>query len=393
MATGMYGHMTATIVEKVAELLCAPVAAVDADGKVIASSDSSLIGLYQNHDERVPATHTRVPLPLNGKTGEIIVGESTSGESVPPRVAQALVELMIKQSALHERRPHRTELKNQLIYDLLHGVVSDEPAILREARNLGMNLEPPRAVLLIDAGTYILAADDGRTPSDAQLRRRAQIVIGSIISFFHLPNDTICAYIGNGEVAVLKASDSKNLASWIEPNSASELSNPSWMNLVALRSAGEALLERLRSDTAASVSIGIGRYHPGLLGMAQSYQDARVALTLGRRFNGHDHVHSLDALGIAAFVGIADETTKVELATYLLSPLDHECDLLETLNAFFAENCSPSSTAARLAIHRNTLTYRFDKIRLLSGLDPRHFDDAVQIRLALVLRSLLASNA
>ena len=36
----------------------------------------------------------------------------------------------------------------------------------------------------------------------------------------------------------------------------------------------------------------------------------------------------------------------------------------------------------------DTLGYRLDKVALLTGLDPRHFDDAVQIRLSLLLRAL-----
>jgi carbohydrate diacid regulator len=55
---------------------------------------------------------------------------------------------------------------------------------------------------------------------------------------------------------------------------------------------------------------------------------------------------------------------------------------------FFAEDCCNAPTAGRLAIHRNTLSYRLDKITSLTGLDPRHFDHAVQIRLALVVRAL-----
>jgi carbohydrate diacid regulator len=93
-------------------------------------------------------------------------------------------------------------------------------------------------------------------------------------------------------------------------------------------------------------------------------------------------------LGIAAFIGVADEQTKIELATYLLSPLNHEPELLTTLDTFFSENCYPSSTASRLSIHRNTLSYRLDKITSLTGLEPRRFDDAVQIRLALLMRRL-----
>lgn len=145
---------------------------------------------------------------------------------------------------------------------------------------------------------------------------------------------------------------------------------------------------RLRADTGASISIGIGRYHPGIRGLARSYQDARVALSLGCRFHDRNQVHCLDRLGIAAFIGVADEQTKIELATYLLSPLDHEPELLATLDAFFASDLSPSSTASRLSIHRNTLSYRVDKITSLTGINPRRFDDAVQIRLALLLRKL-----
>ncbi|MDQ2742074.1 MAG: helix-turn-helix domain-containing protein, partial [Chloroflexota bacterium] len=165
-------------------------------------------------------------------------------------------------------------------------------------------------------------------------------------------------------------------------------SNPSWANLAALKRAGTGLLSRLRHDTHSAINIGIGRYHPGLRGLTGSYQDALAALSLGRRFHGQNRVHCLDGLGIAAFVGISDEATKIDLATYLLSPLDHGPDLLATLEAFFAEDCAPSPTAAILSIHRNTLAYRLDKITSLTGLDPRCFDEAVQIRLALLLRSL-----
>jgi carbohydrate diacid regulator len=160
-----------------------------------------------------------------------------------------------------------------------------------------------------------------------------------------------------------------------------------------LKRAAAALLGRSRTDTRSDVSIAIGRYHPGLRGLARSYQDAQAALRLGLCFRGANQVHCLDRLGIAAFVGVADERTKIDLAQQLLSPLDLEHELLETLEIFFQEDCHHSSVAKRLAIHRNTLGYRLDKIKALNGLDPNRFDDAVQLRLALLLRSLRATAA
>jgi carbohydrate diacid regulator len=259
---------------------------------------------------------------------------------------------------------------------------------MRESSMLGLDLAAPRAVIIIEASEYILSESQLGGVNETEAQRRAQIVIGSIVGFFHLRNDTICAYIGNGEIAVLKACNTRNLVTWANREGARSQAGESWANVPALKRAGEELLAHLQSDISASLSVGIGRYHPGVRGIARSYTDACAALTLGRRCYGDDRVYCLDSLGTAAFVGIADEQTKIELAAHLLSPLDHEVELIDTLRVFFAQNCCPSSTARELAIHRNTLTYRLQKVALLTGLDPRCFDEATQIHLALLLRSL-----
>ena len=94
--------------------------------------------------------------------------------------------------------PNQHQLKNKFIYDLLHGLIDDEATVLRYSNLLGLDLSPPRAVILIDASDYILVFNrcqqGDRETVEARVRRRAQLVIGSVVSFFHLPKDTICAY-------------------------------------------------------------------------------------------------------------------------------------------------------------------------------------------------------
>lgn len=389
IAHGPFERVADSVAERAAELLCTQVLVVDDRGMIVASSESRLQGLSFESDLDPEMTYVRVPLSLDHSGGEVIITRPGSGDEISPRLARVLTELVIDQVARVDRLPNKHELKNKFIHDLLRGSGHDEASLMREAQILGMNLAHPRVVILIDAEDYILAPVRGVQidPSDPRIWRRAQLVIGRVVDFFELPNDTICAYIGDGEVAVLKAA---NRITWVDHDDEPAAANPSWANLAALKQAGSALLTRLRSDTRAAISIGVGRYHPGIPGLARSYQDARAAVSLGRRFQGQNRVHCLDGLGIAAFVGVSDEGTKVELARYLLSPLDHEPELLDTLAAFFAHDCSPSATAGALSIHRNTLGYRLDKIASLTGLDPRRFDDAVQIRLALALRSLQA---
>jgi len=395
IAFGQFERIAEAITERTADLLSAQVAVRDTRGTVVASSEQHLVGMHLSDDDpALETSYLRLPIHLETGSGEIVVSQPSNGESISPRLAHVLIDLVINQLAVVDRLPNQNELKNKLIHDLLHGSNADDSAILREAQVLGMDLAQPRAVILIDAADYILAGDPfgKQERMEARTARRIQLIIGSVVDFFQLPNDTICAYIGDGEVAVLKASNKQSLADWVDSNDGFDAANPSWANLTALKRAGDALLCRLRRTTRADINVGIGRYHPGVKGLAGSYQDARVALSLGRRFHGQNQVHCLDSLGIAAFVGVSDEGTKVDLATYLLSPLDHEPELLKTLNAFFENHCSPSSTVERIAIHRNTLSYRLDKITSLTGLDPRHFDDAVQIRLALVLRTLRSAQ-
>ncbi|MDP9365956.1 MAG: helix-turn-helix domain-containing protein [Chloroflexota bacterium] len=383
-----FARVADMIAERAADLLRTRISVADERGVVVASSDPHLVG--RPAAGVAPPGELRVPLQLDAQAGEVLIAAAPTGEdTIPPRLAHALVDLVVNQVAVVDRLPHQPELRNKFVYDLLHGAAGDRAALLRDARLLGLDLSPPRAVLLIDAADFVRGGSG--SPADvspAERRRRAQLVVASVVGFFNLPDDTICAAGGDGEVAVLKASDSKNLEDWVDHEDDREPPGASWANLAALKRAGRALLARLRHDIGATVTIGIGRYHPGVRGLARSYEDARAALSLGRRLHGANHVHCLDGLGIAAFVGVADERTKIGLATHLLSPLDDDAALLATLDAFFGEDCCPSAAAARLGIHRNTLGYRLDKVASMTGLDPRRFDDAVRIRLALVLRSL-----
>lgn len=385
--TGQFEQLARETVQRAAELLGAVVAVVNERGVIVASSDPAL-----GRPSSAPPPEQRllrVPVRLDGRDVEVLIVQPPYGQGVDPRLAGAIVELTLNQAVVG-RLPSQHELKNKFIHDVLHGVAGDEADVIREAQVLGMDLSRPRAVILIDAADYILASAGGQLVGgrEARLRRsflRARQVIASVVSFFHLPDETICAYIGEGEVAVLKASATRDLEPWRGEEAAQ---SPSWADLTALKRAADGLLTRLRHDTGAPISIGLGRCHPGVRGLARSYQDARAALEIGRRFAGHNRVHSLDGLGLAAFIGLADERTKVELARHLLSPLEEEPELAETLRLFFAADCSPSAAAARLHVHRNTLAYRLEKVALLTGLDPRRFEDSVQLRIALALDAL-----
>lgn len=367
---------------RAAEVLQSDVSVADEWGAVIAASTGRKTPSLTGSDDQFELI--RVPLQVARQRCELIVRQAPDrAEALSPRLARALVELVageIESTAAESGNRERSS--HHLIYRWLTDDQIPAATIEREASQMNIDLSPPRAAIVIDAGDFIIDRGNPRA-----IVRRADHVIRSAVSFFELPNAAICAWNGEREIVLLKASDTQNLASWAGTAEAPDPPHTSWMNLTALKRAGRALQGRVQASTGATVTIGIGRYHPGARGLAQSYADARAALTLGRRFQRESRVHCLDDLGAAAFIGLADEATKTSLARHLLSPLDLEPDLFRTLEVFLDANCSPSVTSSRLAVHRNTLAYRLDKIATLTGLDPRQFEDAVQARLALLLRS------
>ena len=58
-----------------------------------------------------------------------------------------------------------------------------------------------------------------------------------------------------------------------------------------------------------------------------------------------------------------------------------EEETLETVKCFFGNNLNVSETARQLFIHRNTLMYRLNRIRKITGLDLRNFEMAVTFQI------------
>jgi len=374
------------VANRAADLLAASVMVVDEHDALVARAEppGSEPPSAMNRELR---RELRIPVRLGGRSAHLIAAGHE--EPISPRLAQALVDLVVTQADVVAQMPTQDDLRGKLVRDLLSGKLDEEAGVIREAQVLGMDLSRPRAVMLIDATAYILAPSTvSERGEETTICRRARDVIRHIVHFFNLPSAAICTYLGDGQVAILKASSSRDLAPWSTDGRDVEVPATSWANLPAQKRAGQALLKWLEQQTDSSVTIGIGRHHAGLAGLARSYQDAQAALSLGRRLGLPTNIYCLDDLGAAALVGISDQSTKLELAARLLSPLDPEPDLLRTLQTYFDQNCCPSTTASQLAIHRNTLSYRLEKVTSLTGLDPRRFDDAIQIRLALLLRAV-----
>jgi purine catabolism regulator len=145
---------------------------------------------------------------------------------------------------------------------------------------------------------------------------------------------------------------------------------------------------------ALRVSLGVGSVRDGIAGIRRSHQEARQALTLGRRLHGAGSLTRFDDLGVHRLIYAAEGLPELRglyqetLGDLIDYDRQNSAELIHTLDAFFAANGSPKEAAERLGVHRNTVLYRLDRIRDITGYD---LDDAAtRLRLHLALQIHLA---
>ena len=129
--------------------------------------------------------------------------------------------------------------------------------------------------------------------------------------------------------------------------------------------------------------------------IAKSFKEATTAIEVGAVFDTEKNIISFENLGIGRLI----YQLPITLCEMFLSEvfkkgsidsLDQET--LFTIQKFFENNLNVSETSRKLFVHRNTLVYRLEKIKKLTGLDLREFDHAIVFKVALMVRKYLASR-
>ena len=155
------------------------------------------------------------------------------------------------------------------------------------------------------------------------------------------------------------------------------------------------IADTLSSEFYTKASIGVSTVVENIKDLGRAYKEAQIALDVGKVFETDKNVISYENLGIGRLI-YQLPTTLCEMFLQevfkkgSLESLDRET--LMTIQCFFENNLNVSETSRKLFVHRNTLVYRLEKIKKLTGLDLREFDDAITFKVALMVKKYLASR-
>ena len=316
-----------------------------------------------------------IPFSYGGNVvGYIVLASQMSNHAEIAPLIRSIAELVMHQSIVLEQIPRQDERLDKFIYDLLNLPQPDWSLLSAEARLFDIELDRPRITIVIQLEDPMLVArlQDPSNDREVRLTRYKFGISRALNSFYTSSRENVVSYLGGTSFCILK--------DLVTDNDHSDLP----ASLEAFKKSLNAIYGILRGELKLPTTVGVGNYHPGLDGLRQSYHEAISAIELGAQTWDVDRIYHIDDFGVVAPLLSGVDESNIYFSRELLDRLGENAEIIQTLEAFFNFDMSLTRTAETLKIHRNTLVYRLDRITDTLGLDPRVFDDAVQIKLAIL---------
>ncbi len=349
-----------TLSDKYSEIINKEVGVTDDNGVIIAHSNFQMIG-QQDQNATVFLQGKNLQDTINGRIYNKVIIKSkveyiTFIQSTEPQDVKFLelftLNMLNLKSYYDEKYDKNTFIKNIIVENILPG------DILVKSKELHIDYNSLRVVFIVNA------------TSDKEIH-----VHEVIESLFPNKSKDFVIVIDNDNVVLVK--EVKNKDDYKEVYKIARI-----------------IVDTLSAELMVKACIGIGTIITNLKDITKSYKEAQMSMIIGNIFGGEKNIYDYNNLGIGRLVYhipttlcqlFLDEVFKDNSA----DSLDNETML--TIQKFFENNLNVSETARQLYIHRNTLVYRLEKIKRLTGLELTSFDDAVIFKVAILVKKYLAN--
>lgn len=359
----MSGRIFQNVVLQLKENTDRTVGVIDGEGVVIACSELSMIGQRWVEHVSVINSASGAMISSDGKTFKALNGWGNQfdyaafafGDNEISRTVCSMATVALNAAkAYYEEKHDRGSFIKDIISDNI--MLGD---IYMRAKELRVTADVPRGVFVVRA-----------------LRKGDSVPTDVIQAQFPDRQNDFVLSVGEGDVVLIRQM--------------AEGAGIKELNKIA-----EGVEESLRSAGESTVVVGIGTVATHLRELAKSYKEANIAIEVGKVFDTEKYVINYENLGIGRLI-YQLPTTLCEMflqEVFKKNPIDAlDKETLFTIHKFFENNLNVSETARKLFVHRNTLVYRLEKIKKLTGLDLREFDDAITFKVALMVKKYLTSR-
>jgi PucR family transcriptional regulator, purine catabolism regulatory protein len=163
------------------------------------------------------------------------------------------------------------------------------------------------------------------------------------------------------------------------------------------RTFARCLARRASEAVGGPVSAGLSRPVEEPRAIADAYDQAARAVTIGRRIHGSGAVVHFDDLGAYRVLSLVEDRAELqafaeEVLGELTHPTDTATDLRHTLEVLLESGGNVAEAARRLHFHYNTLRYRIDKLESIVGPFTVDARTRLDVQLALLIVAMRESD-
>ena len=363
-------ELAVKIVREVEQVLAEEIIVVDTEGIIIASTENNRIGSF--HEGAYSVIKTADKLYIDDQLAQSLEGVRVGinmpiifnssvigviGITGQPRVVEPfaeiirkMTELIIQEAYYSQQLEWKTRGLESFFYEWVNSKDIDAD-FLERGRMLGVPVDRRHVCCL-------LQIDDGSLNStEADWIQRD--LFDLFRQFFTREDDLIIRW-GQGRYLLLKSCGM-------------EINREQMTYLL-----GE-LQRSFQYKYDAVLYAGIGKTI-GTTVIEQSYKEAKKALKVAQKKN---HIIFYEDLMLEVVLEEVPVDMQQEFVNRILGPLMGQEDLIETIRMYIRQNQSIKKTAEQLHLHINSLHYRLNQIRQLTGIDPKETEGLVLYYLAI----------
>ncbi len=366
------------IVESMKEIINQDINYIDTNSMIIASTNKMRIGTFHGgakrvlaikseviieYDEQYEGTRQGINLPVYFQSEIVgVIGITGKKEQVEKfgKIIQRMTAILIKEAYITEQEKIERESKKQFIEEILFRMYKeDEKTLIMRADLLNIKLDIPRVVII----ARIYEDYVGELLVIPSIQEKIYNYIKSYIDF---NSQNLIVQSGMNSIVILDVNSIKKVYRLVKN-----------------------IHENIKEKFNITVCFGISSISENVGGMRKSYIEAKKALNVALS-SRRSFIKKYQDLDIGLLLEDILDDTKTNFVNKIFKNMDKDerSKSIEILIKYFENNGSINKTADELFLHKNTLQYRLNKIKKLTGYDPRVIEDMVVLYLAVILNRL-----
>lgn len=373
-------YLAQDIVENMKDIINQDINYFNSDSIIIASTDKTRIGSFHGgakkvfeqkrdliirYDDEFKGAKQGINLPVYFENEIVgVIGITGKQEEVEKygRIIQRMTEILIKEGYIQEQKKKESESRRQYVEELLFRYDCDEVSLLARAEILNIKLKTNRIAVVARI-----------------MERNNEFKLTPTI------NEEIFEHF-------------KKMI-WDNPQN---LITQRGMNIIIVYELKERdnienkitrLKDYLENKYAITVYLGIGEPYDKIEDINKSYKEAKKALDINCAFRNKEIMYYRD-LDIGLLIDDIPVSTSDKYTQKIFNGMNRT-EIIEysiVIDAYLRHNGSITKAANELFIHKNTLQYRLNRLKELTGYDPRTIKDMVVLYLAFTLFRLAPEN-